>query len=1054
MDGLKKNPKLISQLPTEGDVLSFYSELRAAGLTKNDAIRNLSIEIVQTWTKADCPCLDKKIVMTRIQDLIKKAAEGKRDPRESHQAKKPKTGVPSRRSGRLSAEGENQDTSNEERQSVSGSAAGPSQLPPDTKVPTAAKTRTRSRSGKAPQEERASSSLFDILSRQKVDTAELTFDEEFYTDQKGARKLWISKNVSSEFREESQKQQKLEANKERLKNLAMGQSTSSPHVQDAEHDDTDEESFDDDLEEADLCDFMDQSTLSSCPTPDVSERPLTRSSSTRSSHMIVTKVSEGTQTDSPSLDNVVFPQIPTKKASLIKGKASVLIEPKILEAIVECETTARCSLSTSIEVVQIVANRIFGQKWELPLSLDKNHLQDIKRIKQVKPAESLPEKEEEVEVEAEAFAVSINEEESFDVNEIEERISKRKQANQFRLPSMSSVRNARTLIAIETEKKIGEEMLMKECAIIPDGTGRKVIGKVGGAMLQVGGRLRVLPFQIMGNETRENWARFIDHILTRMSVVSEIEKKELWYSVLLFISDQCKTNKGLAKEVAKYMGLEHEPGQIYCNIHPVLMFDEKMKKVWQDLQIRIGADKIFPSFNYSNMDQETTVVILQGLDAIMRLVSPSYSHKAWSRYFQFNKFLGSKKNKAFAVKDRRFGALPASCLVGLHHFDDVQAFLDQHPDCRNQLACICRGMADLEDVLKFSWACLGLIGLHLYEPYLYLIIDLNTVQSKLIKIFPQLYEELNDKERRKSLCQLESPALESIAQAWRSPLNPQSPYDHDVIKSLQNYLSDADLPLMEAHMNEALKLLAAGFSDQKGSAYGFGPNKSAGPAIIQEASLQKLDKFHTHSKAIENAFGHMDNLLKQTGPQGFTKAVQSMQIASCKDLVFGQNHSWRHSSLKITMTMKSLQLKWTEGQQKLLENGVKDSDVHALQRAQMMTKLIASLKKHDGPLNSDKEIDAFLKKYKKSSEKEIARMLNEEIRFRRDSNLRFSVSKECYLYRQRGLSNEQRIKNLRLLVQRPDGRSSATMDDLRSVILEETPVATSQLPVDTTEMVI
>ena len=81
-------------------------------------------------------------------------------------------------------------------------------------------------------------------------------------------------------------------------------------------------------------------------------------------------------------------------------------------------------------------------------------------------------------------------------------------------------------------------------------------------------------------------------------------------------------------------------------------------------------------------------------------------------------------------------------------------------------------------------------------------------------------------------------------------------------------------------------------------------------------------------------------------------------------------------------------------------------------------------------------------------------MLNEEIRFRRDSNLRFSVSKECYLYRQRGLSNEQRIKNLRLLVQRPDGRSSATMDDLRSVILEETPVATSQLPVDTTEMVI
>ena len=83
----------------------------------------------------------------------------------------------------------------------------------------------------------------------------------------------------------------------------------------------------------------------------------------------------------------------------------------------------------------------------------------------------------------------------------------------------------------------------------------------------------------------------------------------------------------------------------------------------------------------TNMDQATTVIIMQCLDALRRLVSPTYSHKAWSRYFQFNKFLGERKNRAFAVKDRRFGALPASCLVALHHFDDILSFLDQNPDC-------------------------------------------------------------------------------------------------------------------------------------------------------------------------------------------------------------------------------------------------------------------------------------------------------------------------------------------------------------------------------------
>ena len=178
--------------------------------------------------------------------------------------------------------------------------------------------------------------------------------------------------------------------------------------------------------------------------------------------------------------------------------------------------------------------------------------------------------------------------------------------------------------------------------------------------------------------------------------------------------------------------------------------------------------------------------------------------------------------------------------------------------------------------MKFAWACLGLIGIHLYEPYLYLIIDLNTVQSQLIPLFQQLYSELNESKNHGNVCQLQSPAFKSLEVAWRSSLSPESPYDKDVIESLQEYLSDADKPLMQAHINDCLKVLAAGFADQKGSAYGFGPDSNNQATITQEASLEKLDKFHTHSKSIENAFGHMDNLLRQTGPQGFEKAIQAM----------------------------------------------------------------------------------------------------------------------------------------------------------------------------------
>ena len=77
--------------------------------------------------------------------------------------------------------------------------------------------------------------------------------------------------------------------------------------------------------------------------------------------------------------------------------------------------------------------------------------------------------------------------------------------------------------------------------------------------------------------------------------------------------------------------------------------------------------------------------------------------------------------------------------------------------------------------------------------------------------------------------------------------------------------------------------------------------------------------------------------------------------------------------------LTNIQYDSSESQRKLLDNGVKEADVNTLQRAWAMTKLIASLKKHNGPLNSNEEIDAFLETHKKASEKELARMLNEEI---------------------------------------------------------------------------
>jgi len=54
----------------------------------------------------------------------------------------------------------------------------------------------------------------------------------------------------------------------------------------------------------------------------------------------------------------------------------------------------------------------------------------------------------------------------------------------------------------------------------------------------------------------------------------------------------------------------------------------------------------------------------------------------------------------------------------------------------------------------------------------------------------------------------------------------------------------------------------------------------------------------------------MDNLLKQSGPQGFSKAIQAMQIASAKDLVFDESHSRRFMTMNMRMEVGNLQFDW------------------------------------------------------------------------------------------------------------------------------------------------
>ena len=133
-----------------------------------------------------------------------------------------------------------------------------------------------------------------------------------------------------------------------------------------------------------------------------------------------------------------------------------MIDPKILECIVEVETTARCSLSSAILATKIVANRIFNQNWQLPFALDKEHLNNVQLLKKMKAKtnQQADPTDEDVEIEVEAGSTELEEgDELISLGAVQQRMAERKGQNSNRLPSMTAVRNARHLISMETEKK-------------------------------------------------------------------------------------------------------------------------------------------------------------------------------------------------------------------------------------------------------------------------------------------------------------------------------------------------------------------------------------------------------------------------------------------------------------------------------------------------------------------------------------------------------------------------------------------------------------------------
>ena len=909
--------------------------------------------------------------------------------------------------------------------------------------------------------------LFDVFSNQeklKVLSSGQAFDEEFLEDQRGCRKLRI--DLSRETAEYAKGQaQKIERER-RHRNYVL--SATSGYASVSYDSQMDEQEVGEEVEDHVPCASDDQ-FLSAVKTRAAHSQEI--ESVMRGS----CKRSVGSQTE-----NNFFPPVSTRLVTKKSKTVSLRLNPRLLAAGSLMMGVAGVSTRQAIMCIKIAGNILFHQNYILPPSLEKEYRKKLKLRKKlakmgiakqsetttpglettrqavadviVETTEAADESQPEENVIADSDEI-LETGELVDVEEYSISEVGKKELLSRMLCKPTALRATHHLISTLGEQEQALEMIeTQHVNLIPDGTARQGgWGKMAGAILKIGEKYRALRLQTIGSETHASWVETISHMVKRLALASGQDVVKIWQSIMVMVSDMCKVNMNLASDVAKQLGCAWKPGQAFCNLHPRLMMSRSIVEVWKKHQSKIGHDKVFPSLEYCNIDASNDSLVKQVLDALMSLASKQWAERSWNKYHEISEWMDRKglKNETGPLREIRFGELEAKSLTGAYHLDHIEQFLQIHTDIRNKLTCFLRSVFPMRQVIMFYWIGAALVGIHIGEPYVNLLMVRKAKMTELIELFPQLHKEMLNPPN--NFTQLTEPAIPCLRSAWVHPEDDvDPPYPKTQIDFLVSYLAENETKYLELFCREVSNEIAEGFKRQKGDIFGFGDGSQPQLNILDQVPEQHLDDIETTSIAVEQFFGEVDHKTRVSGGcQAKNKICDDLVIKHTEDLVqkrlFESNFDLKPLK-RITQQVDKLQFEFDARQKSLMSAGLREDEAVILSKESQVQRVVRQCKEsHGGPIHSLDELNALIKS--RTDEKSLSAALNLEIRYRKFTCL-LKVATNNELFRQQGIDNKLRITHLTQLLTddtRPKCHASmcdveALYDNTHGSVSEETSV--------------
>ena len=418
-----------------------------------------------------------------------------------------------------------------------------------------------------------------------------------------------------------------------------------------------------------------------------------------------------------------------------------------------------------------------------------------------------------------------------------------------------------------------------------DGSSMSGVGSYVVQSLTLNGVQRCLPTFGIFTESHES-LKDLEICTLRIlsaSCCHEYPEKEILQHIKFVMTDSTLHNLNVINQVAEELGAESVPFTLPCKVHPLMMFQGKIKKFCQQIHDSLGNQKINECF-LVDIEFKNQSFIIKSLNCLLNFINRDNSSKPWNSCGHFEAFIKPKKNKLLCLKDHRFNRLAESAMATLYHIDDIAAYLEEYKHIINGITILDCSFVEME-VLKPIYRAISMLGIHILKPFHELLIHPETNYTISLKSFPKLYSESTSIEPEK-LFKIDH-VFKFVTEEMFKDCLPDNDLLHVLSQCCEKYPQE-----IQQLITLCLKKFADGFAHQKGAIFGFSDKscRDTGSVLkisdLDKEELNVLNTVQVHNLGKEHNVELFNYEISIRGKKNFEAASQKLLLNKSNDLIF------------------------------------------------------------------------------------------------------------------------------------------------------------------------